>query len=142
MDKAQGTIISLNFPSDFSFMDNANEQKPNPVRDKSFAFALRIVQLYKYLTNEKQEYILSKYLLNAGTHIGAQVEAAQQAPERHDFQREMGIALQHAAKTQYWLKLLSSGSYLTQAEFDSIIADADELARLLTAIVKSSKRTS
>jgi four helix bundle protein len=123
------------------FMNEPNEQKPNPVRDKSFAFALRVVQLYKYLTNEKQEYVLSKYLLNAGTHIGAQVEAAQQAPERHDFQREMGIALQHAAKTQYWLKLLAEGDYLSQPEFNSIIADADELARLLTSIVKSSKRT-
>jgi four helix bundle protein len=100
------------------FMNEPNEQKPNPVRDKSFAFALRVVQ-----------------------HIGAQVEAAQQAPERHDFQREMGIALQHAAKTQYWLKLLAEGDYLSQPEFNSIIADADELARLLTAIVKSSKRT-
>lgn len=116
------------------------EAKPNPARDKSLAFALRIVRLYRYLTNEKQEYGLSKYLLTAGTHIGAHVEAAQQAPERSDFQREMDIALQHAVKTQYWLKLLVEGGYLTQAEFDSIIADADEMARLLTSIVKSSKR--
>ena len=117
------------------------EAKPNPARDKSLAFALRVVRLHRYLTNEKQEYGLSKYLLNAGTHIGAHIEAAQQAPDRPDFQREMGVALQHAVKTQYWLKLLVEGGYLTQAEFDSISTDADELVRLLTAIVKSAKRT-
>lgn len=122
-------------------MEESKEQKPNPLRDKSLAFALRIVKLYRYLTNEKQEYGLSKYLLNAGTHIGAHVEAAQQAPDRPNFQHEMGVALQHAVKTQYWLKLLAEGSYLTKAEFDSIIADADELARLLTTIVKSAKHT-
>ena len=122
-------------------MDESKDQKPNPARDKSFALALRIVRLYRYLTNDKQEYVLSKYLLHAGTHIGAHVESAQQAPDRNDFQREMGVALQHAAKTQYWLKLLAEGDYLSQAEFDSMIVDADEMARLLTAIVKSTKRT-
>lgn len=122
-------------------MEESKEHKPNPVRDKSLAFALRIVKLYRYLTNEKQEYGLSKYLLNAGTHIGAHVEATQQAPERLNFQHEIGVALQHAVKTQYWLKPLVEGSYLKQAEFDSIIAAADELTRLLTSIVKSSRRT-
>lgn len=122
-------------------MNEKQEEKPNPVRDKSFAFALRIAKLYKYLTKEKQEYALSKYLLIAGTHIGAQVESAQKSPDRLDLQREMHIALQHAVKTEYWLKLLNEGEYLSQAEFDSIFADADELVSLLTAIVKSSKRT-
>ena len=122
-------------------MDDNKEQKPNPVRDKSFAFALRIARLYKYLANEKQEYVLSKYLLTAGTHIGAQVESAQKSPDRLDFQREMHIALQHAVKTEYWLKLLNEGDYLSQTEFDSMFTDADELVSLLTAIVKSSKRT-
>lgn len=95
-------------------MEEMTEQKPNPARDKSFAFALRIVKLYRYLTNEKQEYGLSKYLLNTGTHIGAHVEAAQQALDHHGFQHEMGLALQHAVKTQYWLKLLVEGGYLTK----------------------------
>jgi four helix bundle protein len=122
-------------------MDDANESKPNPVRDKSFAFALRIVRLYQYLTDEKHEYILSKFLLNAGTLIGACVESAQRSPDRLDFQREMSIGLQHTAKTVYWLKLLQAGAYLTTEEFDSIHADADELLSLLTSIVKSSKRT-
>jgi four helix bundle protein len=121
-------------------MAESKEQKPNPVRDKSFAFALRVVKLYKYLAHEKQEYVLSKFLLNAGTLIGAYVESAQQSPDRPDFQREMSIALQHAVKTEYWLKLLSAGEYLSATEFDSIYADADELVSLLTSIVKSAKR--
>ena len=122
-------------------MEETKDKKPNPVRDKSFAFALRIIKLYKYLTTEKQEYVMSKYLLTAGTNIGAYVESAQQSPDRFDFQREMGAALQNAARTEYWLKLLYESDYLTQQEFDSVFADADELVSLLTAIVKSSKRT-
>ena len=122
-------------------MEETKDKKPNPVRDKSFAFALRIIKLYKYLTTEKQEYVMSKYMLTAGTNIGAYVESAQQSPDRFDFQREMGAALQNAARTEYWLKLLHESDYLTQQEFDSVFADADELVSLLISIVKSSKRT-
>ncbi len=78
-------------------MEETKDKKPNPVRDKSFAFALRIIKLYKYLTTEKLEYVMSKYMLNAGTNIGAYVESAQQSPDRFDFQRETGAALQNAA---------------------------------------------
>ncbi|NOT63683.1 MAG: four helix bundle protein [Acidobacteria bacterium] len=122
-------------------MEETKNQKPNPVRDKSFAFALRIIKLYKYLSTDKQEYVMSKYMLTTGTNVGAYVESAQQSPDRFDFQREMGAALQNAARTEYWLKLLHQSDYLTQQEFDSIFDDADELVSLLTAIVKSSKRT-
>ena len=121
-------------------MTEDQEQKPNPVRDKAFAFALRIVRLYKYLTNEKKEYGLSKYLLHDGTNIGAFVESAQKSPDRGNFRHEMSIALQHASKSQYWLKLLLEGEYLAQAEFDSMFKDSDELVSLLTSIVKTSNR--
>ncbi len=107
--------------------------------DKSFKFALRIVKLYQHLVDVRKEFVLSKFLLAAGTQIGARVESAQQAEDRFGFIREMSVALQKAAETKYWLKLLQAGEYLTQAEFDSIAADDDELLALLTSIVKTSK---
>jgi four helix bundle protein len=110
-----------------------------PTLEKSFKFALRIVKLYQHLVDEHKEFVLSKFLLAVGTQIGARVESAQQAEDKYGFTREMSIALQKAAETRYWLKLLRAGEYLTQAEFDSITADDDELLALLTSIVKTSK---
>jgi four helix bundle protein len=116
-----------------------SEPKDNPVLDKSFKFALRIVKLYKYLTDEKHEFALSKFLLTSGTLVGARVETAQAAVDRHAFSHEMSTALQKAKESKYWLKLLLVGEFLTQAEYDSIFADADELVSLLTKIVKTSR---
>ncbi|MBI1760114.1 MAG: four helix bundle protein [Acidobacteria bacterium] len=115
------------------------EKKDNPVLDKSFKFALRIVKLYKYLTDEKREFVLSKFLLTAGTLIGARVETSQAAVDRNAFSSELNMALQKAKESEYWLKLLLAGEFLTQAEYDSIFADADELVSLLTKIVKTSR---
>ena len=109
--------------------------KVNVVRDKSFDFALRIVDLYKYLRYEKKEYVLSKQLLRSGTSIGANVEEAQAAQSKKDFISKMSIASKEARETLYWLKLLKYGSYITN---DEIINDSNELIRLLTSIVKSS----
>ncbi len=81
--------------------------KENAIRDKSFAFALRIVKLYQYLTEQKKEYVLSKQLLRSGTTIGALVREAQQAESKADFIHKLAIALKEANESDYWLDLLS-----------------------------------
>lgn len=106
------------------------------IENKSFDFAVRIVNLYKFLTQEKQEYIMSKQLLRCGTSIGANVAEAQKAQTKADFNAKMNIALKEANETQYWLKLLYKTDYLTQNEFDSIESDAKEITAILTSICK------
>ena len=106
------------------------------IQNKSFGFAVRIVNLYKFLTQEKQEYVMSKQLLKCGTSIGANVAEAQKAQTKPDFNAKMNIALKEAGETQYWLKLLHKTDYLTKSEFDSIESDAKEITAILTAICK------
>ena len=93
------------------------------VQEKSFHFAVRIVNLCKHLRIENQEYILSKQLLRSGTSIGANVAEAQQAQSKPDFINKMNIALKEAYETNYWLRLLYATQYLSTKEYDSIIAD-------------------
>ena len=111
----------------------------HPIQEKSFRFAVRIVNLCKYLQTEQKEYILSKQLLRSGTSIGANVSESQQAQSRPDFISKLNIALKEASETEYWLRLLFETEYLTKEQFDSIFADWDEVKSLLVAIVKSSK---
>ena len=106
----------------------------NLIRDKSFDFALKIIYLYKYLRDEKKEYVLSKQLLRSGTSIGANIEEAQAGQSKRDFSSKMSIASKEARETRYWLRLLKYGKYINN---DEIIQDCEELIRLLTAIVKS-----
>ena len=108
------------------------------VSDKSFHFALRIVKLSRYL-KEKNEYVMSRQLLRAGTSIGANIAEGEQAQSRPDFISKLGIALKEAAETNYWLRLLHGSGYLTDAEFASIFNDCRELERMLTAIIKTTK---
>lgn len=111
----------------------------NAVESKSFAFAVRIVNLYKYLTKQKQEFVLSKQLLRCGTSIGANVAEAQKAQSRADFHAKMYIAFKEANETDYWLKLLYKTDYLTEKEYFDIESDIKELLALLTSITKSLK---
>ena len=110
----------------------------NVVYLKSFEFAVRIVNLYKFLTGEKKEYVMSKQLLRCGTSIGANVAEAQKGQSHADFVAKMCIALKEANETEYWLRLLNRTEYLSHEQFVSIWADADELISLLTAICKTS----
>jgi len=114
-------------------------QMENIIESKSFKFAVRTVNLYKYLTAIKKEYILSKQLLRSGTSIGANVSEAQKAQSKADFHTKMCIALKEANETFYWLRLLKETDYLTQKEFDDISADADELVSILTTICKNTQ---
>jgi four helix bundle protein len=113
--------------------------KENPLKDKSFAFALRSVKLARHLKQEYQEYDLSRQLLRCGTSIGANVREAQQAESKADFAHKMAIALKEADETCYWLELLHQAEYITEAQYRSIYADAQELMRLLVATVKSAR---
>ena len=111
----------------------------NVVKDKSFAFALRVVKLAKYLQEQKKEFVLSKQVLRSGTAIGALVREAEHAQSRPDFINKMSIALKEANETDYWLDLLHQSEYITPESFNSIHPDIQELIKLLVSIVKTSK---
>ena len=108
----------------------------NTIENKSFDFAVRIVNLYKYLTITNNEYVLSKQLLRSGTSIGANVSEAQKAQTKADFNAKMHIALKETNETDYWLRLLHKTAYLNDTEFHSLIKDAKELNAILTSICK------
>jgi len=114
--------------------------KGGAIQSKSFDFAVRVVNLYKYLTAEKKEYVLSKQLLRSGTAIGALAREAEQAESKSDFVHKMAIALKEANETEYWLELLHETQYLEPAAFSSIHHNVVELLKLLTSIINSSKR--
>lgn len=111
----------------------------NPIADKSFQFAIRIVRLYRHLCSEKQEYVLSKQLLRSGTSIGANVAEAQQPQSRNDFVAKLSIALKETTETKYWLRLLGATDYLTPKEAESMLSDCTELEKLLTTIIKTAR---
>ncbi len=112
--------------------------------DKSKAFALRIIDLYKYLTisAEQKEFILSKQILRSGTSIGANVRESRRAQSSKDFISKLYIALKEADETQYWLELLYSGDYIKEEGFTSMNNDCEEILKLLTTIIKSTQANS
>ena len=112
----------------------------NIVEEKSFLFAVRIVNLCKHLHDSKKEYILSKQILRSGTSIGANIAESQQSQSRADFLSKLEIALKETSETKYWLRLLKETDYLSEAEFHSIYPECVELERLLVSIVKSTKK--
>ena len=109
----------------------------NTVVNKSFAFAARVVELYKWLTFSHKDLIISKQLLRCGTSIGANIAEAQHAQSRADFHAKMNIALKEASETEYWLRLLYKTRYLTRNQFLSLHSDISELLRLLISICKT-----
>lgn len=115
-----------------------NEKKPNVIRDKSFAFALRVVKCYKFLV-ENKEFVLSKQLLRSGTAVGALVREAEHAESTADFIHKMAIAQKEAKETEYWLELLFQSEYLEVAQYNSIISDIQELNKILASIIITSK---
>ena len=113
-------------------------KKENVVKDKSFAFAIRIVNLFKLL-RERKEFVLSKQLLRSGTAIGALVRESEHAQSRADFINKLSIALKEANETEYWILLLRRTDYISQMEFDSIVQDCRAVVRILISIVRISK---
>lgn len=111
----------------------------NVISEKSYSFAVRVVNLYKFQTAKKQEFILSKQILRSGTSIGASVKEAEHAQSKGDFLNKMNVALKEANETEYWLMLLRDTDYITTKQFDSIHPDCSEILKLLISIVKSTK---
>ncbi len=105
--------------------------KESVVLDKSFDFAVRIVNLYKHLSQEKKEFVWSKQLLRSGTSVGSNVEEAVGGISKADFRAKLGIAYKEARETKYGLRLLHAADYLNDKEFNSIFNDSDELRKLL-----------
>jgi four helix bundle protein len=111
----------------------------NAIAVKSYAFAIRIVYAYRFLCEEKKEFVLSKQLLRSGTAIGALIKEAEHAESQADFLHKMNIALKEANETEYWLILLKDTEYMGEKEYSSICTDCRELIRLLISIIKSMK---
>ncbi|HHW80654.1 MAG TPA: four helix bundle protein [Bacteroidales bacterium] len=116
-------------------------KKESVVMNKSYAFALRVVKLYKYITIEKKEYVLSKQLLRSGTAIGALIKEGEHAQSKADFLNKMNVALKEANETEYWIQLLRDSEYISIKQSISILEDVLEIIRLLTSIVKTTKGT-
>jgi four helix bundle protein len=113
--------------------------KENVIKIKSFAFALRVINLYQYLKVEKKEYILSKQLMRSGTSIGAMVREAEQAESKPDFIHKLAISQKEANEAEYWIELLYQSGYLDKQQYESLFKDVTEIRKLLTSIIKTSK---
>jgi four helix bundle protein len=116
-----------------------NEMTENIIKNKSFAFAIRVVKLYQFLCETKKEFVLSKQLLRSGTAVGALVREAEHAESKADFKHKMAIAQKEINESIYWLELLKEIDYLTIEQFQSINNDAIEIIKILTSIIKSVK---
>ena len=113
--------------------------KESILRDKSFTFAIRIVNLYKYLCIEQKEFVLSKQILRSGTSIGAMVREAENAESKLDFIHKFAIAQKECNETLYWLELLYKTNYLNEQEYVSIMHDATEIKKMITATIVTLK---
>ena len=111
----------------------------NVIREKSFAFALRVVKLCRLLADERREWVISKQLLRSGTAIGALVREAEHAESKADFIHKMAIAQKEANESAYWLELLHQSGSLNDKEFDSIIQNQMEISKILASIILTSK---
>ena len=114
------------------------KDKKNIIKDKSFAFAVRIVNLYKLLC-ERKEYVLSKQLLRSGTSIGALLRESEHAQSTADFINKLSIALKEANESEYWIMLLKETQYISPTEYESIIHNCQEIIKILISIIKTTK---
>ncbi|GAB4497238.1 MAG: four helix bundle protein [Saprospiraceae bacterium] len=112
----------------------------DPLREKSFQLAIRIVKLCRYLSEEKKEYVISKQLLKSGTNPGAMVREAVNAESGLDFIHKLGIAQKETGETQYWLELLFAIEMLNESEFKSIYADTEEVMKLIRSSILTKKK--
>ncbi len=110
------------------------------VKEKSYKFALKIIDLVRELQKEQKEFILSGQLLRSGTSVGANIVEANAGVSKKDFAAKMAIASKEARETGYWLNLLRDAGFIDEKRADSVMQDCDELIRMLTSIVKTSKK--
>jgi four helix bundle protein len=111
----------------------------NIIQDKSYAFSLKIIKIYNYLTTEKKEFVLSKQILRCGTSIGANVEESIGAVSKKDFLNKMYIAYKETRETKYWINLLKDSSYISEEVGSSLLKDCEEILRILGKIISTSK---
>ncbi len=113
--------------------------KENVIQNKSYSFAIRVVNLYRYLVEEKKEFVLSKQVLRSGTSIGANVEEAVGGQSKKDFVAKFSIACKEARETNYWIRLLRDTGYLEPNQSGSLLADLDELLKIIGSILITAK---
>lgn len=113
--------------------------KENIIQDNSFLFAERIIKLYRFLTEERREFILAKQILRSGTSIGANIEETIWSWTRKEFLQKVSISYREARETHYWLRLLKSWEYISEEQFCSIAWDCEEIIRILWSIQKTTK---
>jgi four helix bundle protein len=109
------------------------------IAGKAYAFALEVVKIYKLLSNERKEYVLSKQLLRSGTSIGANINEAISGQSKKDFVHKLNIALKEARETNYWLNLLKDGEYISSKEFESLNNKCNEIIKMLSSIIITTK---
>ena len=114
--------------------------RQDPLREKSFGMALRVVRLYRFLTEEKKEYVMSKQILRSGTNPGAMVREAANAESGLDFIHKLGIAQKETGETQYWLDLLFKSEYINEAEHTSLYSDTEQVMRLIGSSILTKKK--
>jgi four helix bundle protein len=115
-------------------------EKQNILSQKSMDFAERCVNLYKYLSQEKNEYIMSKQVYRSGTSVGANIRESRNAQSAPDFINKLNVALKEADETQFWLELLYRTQFINESEYTSINNDIDEIISILTASIKTNKK--
>ena len=113
--------------------------KTNPLKEKSYKFALRTIKLFQYLLRKKNEYVLSKQVLRSGTSIGANIEEAYQGESKADFLHKLAIANKEAFETNYWIRLLRDSQFIESKLADSLLIDCEEIQRILISSIKTSK---
>lgn len=114
-------------------------KKENILKEKSFHLAVRIINLYRYLSEQKKEYVLSKQLLRSGTSVGANIREANNAESKADFIHKLAIAQKEIDETIYWLELLKETTFLNEKEFTSIHFEAEEIIKLLKRSILTAK---
>ena len=115
-----------------------NKEKENIIVQKSYSFALEIIELYKFLI-EKKEYVLSKQILRSGTSIGTNIHEAVGGQSKKDFIHKLGIAVKEARETLYWLNLLKDSAYISSDEFNRLSNSCDEIIKILNSIILTTK---
>lgn len=113
----------------------------NVLKKKSFDFAVRIVNLFKFLKEDKKEFVLSKQILRSGTSVGAMVREAEHAQSKLDFIHKLSIAQKEINETIYWLELLVATNYIDKNQFESLNTSAIELIKLITSSIKTAKQS-
>lgn len=113
--------------------------KPNLIKEKSFAFAIRAVQLSRFLNEKKKEFVIAKQVLRSGISVGANIRESQNAESSADFIHKLHIAQKEADETRYWIELLKATGYINTEEFNSLDSDITEILNLLCSIIKTKK---